>query len=272
MLPCDYSRASGTRLITGSTNREAVMAGTGIEETAGLTDEKEKRVVKPTLKGLEHNLQMKIPARRALLGHLTQKKYKLHALMDDDANVENVGKELLTKYEGLIKEFNEINVHVKDLFFHIGCEENMVTDQREWFEPRNSEHTDFVQDVNEWMQAAKLHQEESKKISDEIQPEVVSKKSKKSKSVSAASTTLSARSERLKIELDKAALLAMTATLKRKQALEEHELQLKAEKEELELQARLTAANARLAVLRKYEGSEASSRTRGGSNLYFSEA
>lgn len=36
------------------------MSGTGTEETVGQTEEKEKRVVKPTLKGLEHNLQMKI--------------------------------------------------------------------------------------------------------------------------------------------------------------------------------------------------------------------
>lgn len=50
------------------------------------------------------------------------------------------------------------------------------------------------------------------------------------------------------------ALLAKSATLKRKQALEEHKLQLKAEKEELELQAGLAAADAQLAVLRKYEG------------------
>lgn len=143
----------------------------------------------------------------------------------------------------------------------------MDTDQRDWFEPRNSEHTDFVQDVNVWIQAAKLRQEESKKISDEIQPvdsvSVTSKKSKKSKSVSVASTISSAHSECLKIELERAALLAKTATLKRKQALKEHKLQLKAEKEELELQAGLAAADARLAVLRKYEGSEASSRTKG---------
>lgn len=45
-------------------------------------------------------------ARRAILGQLTEKKYELHALMDDDANVEDIRKELLTKYEGLIKEFN----------------------------------------------------------------------------------------------------------------------------------------------------------------------
>lgn len=243
------------------------MAGTGTEETVGLTEEKEKRVVKPTLKGLEHNLQMNITTRRAMLGQLTEKKNKLHALMDDDANVENIEKELLTKYEGLIKEFSEINEHVKDLFCQTGCEENMITDQRDWFEPRNSEHIDFVQEVNSWIQAAKLRQEEAKKVSDEIQPEdsvsITSKKSKKAKSASVASTASSARSERLKVELERATLLAKSVTLKKKQALEEHELQLKAEKEELELQAGLAAADAQLAVLRKYEGSEASGRTKG---------
>lgn len=59
---------------------------------------------------MEHNLQMQITSRRAILGHLTEKKNGLHALMDDDAHVEHEAKELLTKYEGLIKEFSEINV------------------------------------------------------------------------------------------------------------------------------------------------------------------
>lgn len=134
----------------------------------------------------------------------------------------------------------------------------MSTDQRDWFEPRISEHIGFVQDVNLWIQAVKLRQEEAKKVSDEIQPEdsvsVTSKKSKKSKSVSAASRTSAAHSEQFKVELEIPALLAKSATLKRKQALEEHKLQLKAEKEELELQAGLAAADAQLAVLRKYEG------------------
>ena len=116
------------------------MVGTGTEETVGLTEEKETRVVKPTLQGLEHTLQMKITSRRAILGHLTEKKNKLYALMDDDVNAENTGKELLIRYIGLIKEFSEIHEPVKDLFCQIGCEENMNTDQRNWFEPRNSEH------------------------------------------------------------------------------------------------------------------------------------
>lgn len=176
------------------------MAGTGTEETVGQTEEKEKRVVKPTLKGLELKLQMKISLRRAILGQLTEKRNELCALMDDDANAEHIGKEPLAEYVELIKEFSEINEQVKDLFCQTGYEENMNTDQRDWFEPKNSEHTDFAREVNSWTLVAKKRQEKAKTFSDEIKPEdsmsVTSKKSKKSKSVSAASATSSARSER----------------------------------------------------------------------------
>ena len=65
-----------------------------------------KRVVQPTLKGLEHSLQTKISSRRALLGQLTEKQNQLHNLMDDDVNVENVEQELLDKYEQLINMSN----------------------------------------------------------------------------------------------------------------------------------------------------------------------
>lgn len=66
--------------------------------------------------------------------------------------------------------------------------------------------------------------------------------------VSATSATSSAHAERLKVELERAALLAKSATL--------------VEKEELELQAGLAATDRRLAVLRKYESSDGSSRTK----------
>ena len=51
-------------------------------------------MVKPTLKALEHDLQMKKSSRRAILGQLTEKKNELYALMDDDANVEIIAMEL----------------------------------------------------------------------------------------------------------------------------------------------------------------------------------
>lgn len=117
---------------------KAIMTETGTEATVSLTEE--KRVVKPTLKALEYNLQTKISSRSAILGQLTEKKNELRALMDDDANVEIIAKELLAKYETLIKKFSKINVDVEDIFCHIECVENLNTDQRDWFEPRNNEH------------------------------------------------------------------------------------------------------------------------------------
>lgn len=70
----------------------------------------------------------------------------------------------------------------------------MSTDQRDWFEPRISEHIGFVQDVNLWIQAVKLRQEEAKKVSDEIQPEdSVSVTSKKSKNLSLSALLLEHR-------------------------------------------------------------------------------
>lgn len=240
------------------------MTETGTEATVSLT--KETRVVKPTLKALEYSLQTKISSRRATLGQLTAKKNELHDLMDDDANVEIIKKEFLAKYETLIKEFSKINADVKDIFCQIECVENMNTDQRDWFEPRNNEHREFVLEVNAWIQNAILRREEANKVNEQIQPKdsvSVTSKSRKPKSVSATSATSSARAERLKVELERAALLVKSATLRKRQTLEEQELQLKVEKEQLELHAGLAATDARLAVLRKYESSDVSSRTKG---------
>lgn len=150
---------------------KAIMMETGTEDTVSPTGEtEEKRLVKPTLKILEHNLQSKISSRRAILGQLTEKRNKVHALMDDDANVENISSELLAKYETLLKEFSKINEEVKDLFCQIECVENMVSDQRDWFEPRNNDHINYVQTVKEWIHNAILRREEANKISDEIRP------------------------------------------------------------------------------------------------------
>lgn len=94
------------------------MAGKGTEETLGLAEEKEELLNQL----LEHNLQMRIATRRAILGQLTKKRNELYALMDDDVNAENIEKELLTKYEELLKDFSEINEQVKDQFCQAGCE------------------------------------------------------------------------------------------------------------------------------------------------------
>lgn len=53
--------------------------------------------------------------------------------------------------------------------------------------------------------------------------------------------------------MEKAALLTKAATLKRKEAIEKQEVELKAEKEELEHQTAIATADAILKVLEKYE-------------------
>ena len=128
-------------------------------------------MVKPTLKALEHDLQMKKSSRRAILGQLTEKKNELYALMDDDANVEIIAMELLAKYETLIKEISKINADVKDKLLQIEWVENLKADQRDWFEPRKNEHKEFVQIVDAWIQNAILRREEANKVSEQIHPE-----------------------------------------------------------------------------------------------------
>lgn len=45
---------------------------------------------------------MKIYSSTAILGQLTEKRKELYALMDDDANAENIEEKLVTEYEELL--------------------------------------------------------------------------------------------------------------------------------------------------------------------------
>ncbi|KAI4884310.1 hypothetical protein NFI96_008914, partial [Prochilodus magdalenae] len=106
--------------------------------------------------------------------------------------------------------------------------------------------------------------EEASKFNDGVSPgdsvSATSSRRSKSRARSGCSTASSvASSARLKAELEKVALLAKAAALKQRHALDEQELKVKAEKEQLELQSALAAADAQLRVLQKYEESHESS-------------
>lgn len=68
-----------------------------------------------------------------------------------------------------------------------------------------------------------------------------------------ASGVSSTASSRLKIETERAELLARANALKQKQELEREETELKAKKENLELQTAIAVAEAKLQVLSMYE-------------------
>lgn len=87
--------------------------------------------------------------------------------------------------------------------------------------------------------------------------EAASGKSKRSKASSGCCSASSASSARLKVELEKAALMARAATLKKKEALTRKEARLKTEKEELEIQTALAATDAKLKVLQRFEDADA---------------
>ncbi|KAL7852267.1 hypothetical protein SRHO_G00180520 [Serrasalmus rhombeus] len=222
-------------------------------------DSVEKRQVKPTAKAMEDALQRQTSARRAKLSQLTGKKNEMLELMEDDGNVDVVKTKLHTEFNQLSEDFCNLNTSVKGLLYQIVSEDEMKKDQQSWFEPKATSFREFIAGVSAWFEAAAQRREEASKFNEVVWPgdsvsATSSKRSKKSRARSGCSTALSvASSARLKAELEKAALLAKAAALKQRYALDEQELKVKAEKEQLELQAALAAADAQLKVLQKYE-------------------
>lgn len=222
----------------------------------------EKREVKPTAKGMEDTLQRKIGSRRAKLSQLTAKKNEMLHLMDDDGNLEVIKTKLAVEFNHIFGEFCELNVSVKELFRQIVSEKDMDNDQQHWFEPKANSFREFSEQVDVWINEVQDRIEEARKVNENFLPSdsvsiAASRKSRQSKASSAHSFASSASSARLKAEMERAALVAQAAGLKQKHALEEQEAEFKSEKEELEINTALAAADAKLKVLRKYEGSNA---------------
>ena len=153
-------------------------------------------------------------------------------LMDDYGNLEVVTK-LAVEFNQLFGEFCELNISVKGLFQQIMSEEDMNNDQQYWFEPKANVFNYLIEQVDIWIGDVHRHMEEARKVNENVQPSdsisvAASRKSKKSKASSGRSSASSASSARLKVELEKAALMAQAAALKQRQALGEQEAKLKA--------------------------------------------
>ncbi|KAL6480050.1 hypothetical protein MHYP_G00110830 [Metynnis hypsauchen] len=137
----------------------------------------------------------------------------------------------------------------------------MKNEEQSWFEPKATTFREFIKEVSAWFVAVAERREATNTFNDGVSPgdsvsAISSRRSKKSRESSGSSRVSSvASSARLKTELEKAALLAKAAALKQRHVLDEQELKVKAEKEQLELQAALAAADAQLKVLQKYEES-----------------
>ncbi len=141
-------------------------------------------------------------------------------------------------------------------------EDEAYLDQLHWFEPKSQAVKHFVDKVKDWIERVKLQFKEAEQCDAEVEctdsaSMVISSSQlpclpKKSGS-HVASGVSSTASSRLRIEAEKAELMARANALKQKQELEMEEAELKAKKENLELQTAIAVAEAKLQVFSMYE-------------------
>ncbi|XP_037620552.1 uncharacterized protein LOC119485230 [Sebastes umbrosus] len=251
-------------------SREAAsgrITGTGAQtasETGGVETPAEKRVVKLTVKALADKLEKLQDSRRAKLNKVTNIRKSMQSLMlmGDKEQVQNA-------LEELINVCNEAKCVHESLLGLLPCDEKEkhVT----WFNAKMLAPNECIAEAKRWVSCIEGDTHEKGNIEDDIHPDdsvsnVGSKHSShKSMNSGKSSTTSSAR---IKVEADRAALMARVASLKERQALEEQEQQLKRKREQLDLEAELAASTAKLAVLRAYDVGSSSQVPSNGMNSY----
>ncbi|KAL7868352.1 hypothetical protein SRHO_G00097360 [Serrasalmus rhombeus] len=214
-----------------------------------------------TEKAVEEKLHRLTQSRKAKLGQLTSQANQLERLMEDDANVTTVKQKLRLDYQDLYGELRKINDNLKQLMH----EEEFEKDQSFWYEPNASRICGFMQHVEMWIKAAEERAEQARQYDADIRPSdsvsvvsaALSNKSKRHGSV-VGSKVSTASSARLKAEMERAALLAQATALKQKQDLERQEAELKAKREQLDLQTAIAASDAKLRVLEVFENERSS--------------
>lgn len=238
-------------------NVNCVESSGGNMEDNGATSDKmastARRTPKLTTRALEEALQRKIHQRRGKLGQLTLRKNELLRLMDHDNNLDVVRAMLSKSFAAVFDEFRKANEEVKEQYKALGLVESLQNDQESWFAPKESDFCDFIVQADDWIKGAQRRLEESQAVDDLLCPaDSVSRAGTKHSKRSKSSTV---SSERLKTELEKAALMAQASALKERRALEQFEMQLKAKREDLELKIALMTVEAKLKLLEGYEGS-----------------
>lgn len=166
----------------------------------------------------------------------------------------------------MLEEFKELHKQYQDLLSKDEC----VQDTEQWYEPKKINIEELKTKANEWICVVSPPSEKDDEIGSKDSISLVSQGSKNSKS--------SSSSARLVAQAGKAALLAKAAAMKERHALEEKEERLAKEREEirrqketLDFEAELSAANAKLAVLSGDVEQVAASTPADGMNDYLEE-
>lgn len=217
---------------------------------AGTHPEKEKRVVILTAKALAERLDRLQRDRKAKLNKANNLKESIRVSMEK--NETSMVQASFNDFVGLCNEAKTVHGSLMCL---------LPDDEKEkhetWFKAKTMHYDEFTYEMKEWLSGCEhLHLKGDHGVDDGVKPEdsvsnVVGKSSvTKSSSSGKVSTTSSAK---IKAKAEKAALLARMAVLEEKHALEEQELKLRRKREQLELEALLSASSAKLAVLQAAE-------------------
>lgn len=234
-----------------------------------------KRVPKPTVKALEEKLNQLKGARKAKYAYLTKKMKEIDVLMEDYSNAEEVNAKTTTDFTNVYMEFCAVNEAIRAEL----NDREAIHDQKQWYEPKFVKLKTFVEKVEKWLTKVQQQADEAEIMNAEVEPSdsasMISVKhssvSQSRRSVSSVSTTAS--SARLKVEAERAALVARAEALKQKLEIEREEALLKARKEEWELKTAIAAANAKLEVLTVKESTcSASAVSRDGMTPYVNAA
>lgn len=222
----------------------------------------QKRTPKPTAKAVEEKLNRLKGERKGKLSQITRKGNDIEVLKKNRANVEIIKEEALFIFGKFYGQFKEINAALLPLLEG----EDLKEDQAKWFMPRCVEIENFVKETEDWIDRVENYPEEVKnsdvnECDDDVQPsdsvsEVISRASKgrKNGSVASRSSQVSTTSSaRLKLEAEREELRAQAAFLNKKQDIEMEEVRLKARKEQLDLDAKIAASNAKIKVYANYE-------------------
>lgn len=236
---------------------------TRVTHNACATEDGHKRAPRYTEKGLQDRLQRQISSRRVKLSQVTAKLNKISALIANSDDPDTVD-EHLNEFAKLMNDFVQSNENVLQLL----SEEEKDADQAYWYQPKWEKISNFMMDAEKWTIDARQQQQDNVGPDDSASSTGGSRGKRLGSCASGAGSSRcgstassSSSSARRKEQAERAFLIAKAEKLKEKQALEMEELQLKARKEQLEIETQIAASTAKINVLKEYENSETTSVT-----------
>lgn len=216
---------------------------------------REKRLIKLTPKALLEKLETLQKTRKCKLS----KAKNLMAIIKDFMSNREYEKEVQCSFEKFIKLRDETKEMHNSVMVLLPSEEKEK--QQTWFNGKMLICDEFVDDVEKWLSAesqVSCSGVDARVCQEDVNPDdsisnisscKSSKSSSKKSSSSVRSGRFSAASARIMAEAEKAALMARAAALKEKHTLEVQQEKLRHRQEQLDIDAEIAAATAKIAVL-----------------------